>query len=428
MDRELKRSTEQLLLEFYERLPIPLHRRNMKIVELPKKISTILGMRRIGKSHLLYQRINELLETGVTREQIYYLNLEDDRLPEFDKGTLGELIDGFYELYPQNHQRHCYLFLDEVQNAPDWSKLMRRLHDTKDVSLYLSGSSARLLSKEIATELRGRAISTEVWPYSLSEFLQASHLPKVAAGPMSPRARDEYLALLRDYLLKGGFPEPIDYSEIDRRRVHQDYVSVTILRDILERHEVKNEHLVRYLIKFALGNTGKLITFNKLFHDLQSQGYKIGKSTIYEYFGYITDCYLIALIPLYSESRRKQESNPRKVYAVDTGLARSHMIGITQNLGRLFETLVYLDLRRHGCEEVYYYTTESGKEVDFIAHGFDGRLHLMQVCYDIQEKDTFQREQNALNEAEKELGVKGLIVTRENYLDFLASFETNDHS
>jgi hypothetical protein len=229
------------------------------------------------------------------------------------------------------------------------------------------------------------------------------------------------LALLRDYLLKGGFPEPIDYSDMDRRRVHQDYVSVTILRDILERHEVNNEHLVRYLIKFSLTNTGKLVTFNKLFHDLQSQGYKIGKATIYEYFGYITDCYLCALVPLYSESRRKQESNPRKVYAVDTGLARSHMIGVTHNLGRLFETLIYLDLRRHGLEEVYYYSTRSGKEVDFIAHGPDGRLHLIQACYDLQEAETMQREQSALREAEEELGIKGWLVTRENYLDFLHS-------
>lgn len=419
MDKEFKKAGERLLLEFYERLPIPLYRRSMRLVELPKKISTVLGMRRIGKSHLLYQRINELLESGVEKEQIYYLNLEDDRLPELDKGILGDLIDYFYELYPQNHRRHCYLFFDEVQNAPDWSKLMRRLQDTKDASLYLSGSSARLLSKEIATELRGRAISTEVWPYNFSEFLQASHLLPVKAGPASPRARDEYFALLRDYLLKGGFPEPIDYSDMDRRRVHQDYVSVTILRDILERHEVKNEHLVRYLIKFALNNTGKLVTFNKLFRDLQSQGYKIGKTTIYEYFAYITDCYLCALVPLYSESRRKQESNPRKIYAVDTGLARSHMIGVTHNLGRLFETLIYLDLRRHGLEEIYYYSTRSGKEVDFIAHGSDGRLHLIQACYDLQEAETIQREQSALREAEAELGIEGWLVTRENYLDFL---------
>lgn len=419
MERESSRIGEQLLLEFYERLPIPLHRRNLRIVELSKKISTILGMRRVGKSHLLYQRINELLETGVNREQIYYLNLEDDRLPEFKKGVLRSLIEGFYELYPQNHKRHCYLFIDEVQNAPDWSKLMRRLHDTKDISLYLSGSSARLLSKEIATELRGRAISTEVWPFSFSEFLQASELSEFSSGPMSPRVRDEYFMALRNYLLKGGFPEPIAYSEIDRRRVHQDYVSVTILRDILERHEVKNEHLIRYLIKFSLNNTGKLITFNKLFNNLQSQGYKVGKSTIYEYFDYIVDCYLASLIPLYSESRRKQESNPRKVYAVDSGLARSHMVGITNNLGRLFETLVYLDLRRHGFQEIYYYNTQSGKKVDFIAHSSDGQLHLIQVCYDALEVSTLRREQEALHEAEKETGVKGVLVTRENYLDFL---------
>lgn len=424
-EKNLKQIGAKLLLEFYDRLPIPLYKRAMKIFELEKKISTILGMRRIGKSHLLYQKINELLSSGVAREQIYFLNLEDDRLPENEKGMLATLIEGFYELYPQNHQRHCYLFIDEVQNATDWSKLMRRIYDTLDISLYLSGSSARLLSKEIPTELRGRSISTEVWPYSFSEFLKAGKLPEINPAPMSPRVKDEYLYLFRDYLLKGGFPETVSYSDIDRRRVHQDYVSVVILKDILERHKIRNEHLVRYLIKFVLTNAGKLITFNKLFNDLQSRGYSISKSTIYEYFQYITDCYLVMFVSLYSESRRQQESNPRKVYAVDTGLARSHMIGITDNLGRLFENLIYLDLRRHGYEEIYYYQTRSGKEVDFITHGPNGRLHLIQVCYDMGNDETIKREEGGMLEAEEELGVKGTLVTKENYLNFLSELEKN---
>jgi predicted AAA+ superfamily ATPase len=154
---------------------------------------------------------------------------------------------------------------------------------------------------------------------------------------------------------------------------------------------------------------------------LQSQGYKIGKATIYEYFEYITDCYLALLVPLYSESRRKQESNPRKIYAVDTGLARSHMIGITDNLGRLFETLIYLDLRRHGCEEIYYYNTESGKEIDFLTHAPNGKRLLIQACYDMQGKETIEREQRALHEAEAELGIKGYLVTRDTYPEFLAT-------
>src|SRR6185437_3411315 len=119
MDREFKRIGEMVLLEFYDRLPIPLNRRGSRVIELPQKISAILGVRRVGKSHILYQRINELLEAGVKKDQIYYLNLEDDRLPDFEKGMLGVLIDGFYESYPQNHKRHCYIFIDEVQNAPD---------------------------------------------------------------------------------------------------------------------------------------------------------------------------------------------------------------------------------------------------------------------------------------------------------------------
>ncbi len=165
-------------------------------------------------------------------------------------------------------------------------------------------------------------------------------------------------------------------------------------------------------------NVGKLVSFNKLFNELKSQGHSLGKNTIYEYFDYITDCFLAFLVPIYSESRRKQESNPRKIYAVDMGLARSHMIGITDNLGRLFENLIYLDLRRQGCEEIYYYVTSSGKEVDFIAPSPNSRLRLIQVCYDMNDPATAARELSALQEAEAELGVQGTLVTRDNYLAF----------
>ena len=410
---------EPLLLEFYEKLPIPLLAREVQLIELPGKVSAVIGMRRVGKTHRLYQKINQLLASDVDSTCIFYLNLEDDRLPSLEKGMLARLVDKFYELFPQNHQRHCWLFLDEVQNAADWPQVLRRLLDTKDVSLYVSGSSAKLLSKEIATTLRGRAIASEIWPYNLHEYAKARSkcIPK---GSMSPRQRDEYLYLLNEYILNGGFAETVDYSELHRRRVHEDYVSVAILRDIMERHDVKNEHLLRYLIKFVLSNVSKPISLYKVFNDLKSQGRSVGKNTLYEYFDYISDCYLAFLVPLYTESIRKQESNPRKVYAVDTGIAASHMIGARNNMGRLFENLIYLDLRRHGYT-VHYYITDSGREVDFVAIALDGTLQLVQACFDMSDKETKEREVAALREAEKEFNIRGLIVSPSNYKEFISS-------
>lgn len=408
-----------LLLEYYDKLPIPLMRRDIKLHELIGKISVVIGMRRVGKTYLLHQKIQNLIDEGIDRTSIFYINLEDDRIPDLEKGVLASLIEGFYTLYPQNHHRHCLLFIDEVQNAPDWPRVLRRLLDTKDVSLYVTGSSSKLLSKEIATTLRGRSIATEVWPYDINEYakIKSQTLPE---GPMSPRMKDEYLVFLKEYLLSGGFPETVNYSELDAQRVHQDYVSVVILRDIIERHSIKNEALLRYLIKFMLTNTSKPISLNKIYNDLKSQGRPVGKNTLYEYFDHISDSYLSFLIPLYTESTRKQESNPRKIYAVDTGLAKSHILGISENMGRLFENLIYLDFRRKGYQ-VYYYLTESGKEIDFIAQDLTGKLHLVQACLDLSNSETHRRETNALAEAENELGITGSLVNPLNYLEFLNS-------
>jgi predicted AAA+ superfamily ATPase len=409
----------RLLLEFYERIPIPLVKRRITPVELPGKISAIIGMRRVGKTYLIYQKIQELLETEVQKTSILYLNLEDDRLPVLEKGVLGQFIDAFYELYPQNHRRHTWIFLDEVQNAPDWPQVLRRLLDTKDTSLFVTGSSAKLLSKEIATSLRGRAIATEVWPFDIYEYASAS-LQEIPVGDMSPRQKDEFLALINQYLLTGGFPETIGYNDLHRTRVHEDYVSVAILRDILERHEIKNEHILRYLIKFLLTNISRPISLHKLFNDLKSQGRSLGKNTLYQYFEHVSDCYLSFLVPLFTDSSRKQESNPRKSYCVDTGLARSHMFAAGENMGKLFENLLYLDFRRSGYA-VHYYLTQSGKEVDFVARSIEGKTHLIQACFDMSDPETIEREKSALIEAETELAMRGTIVTRDNYREFLDS-------
>lgn len=414
----MKQILAPLLLEFYERLPITLVKRKITPLELPGKISAIIGMRRVGKTFLLYQKIQELLQEGIDKTSIFYLNLEDDRLPELEKGVLASFIDTFYELYPQNHQRHTWLFIDEVQNAADWPQVLRRLLDTKDTSLFVTGSSAKLLSKEIATTLRGRAISTEVWPFDIQEYATAcsQELPE---GRLSPRQKDEYLALLSRYLMAGGFPETIGYTELHRTRVHEDYVSVAILRDILERHDIKNENVLRSLIKFLISNVSRPISLNKLFNDLKSQGRSLGKNTLYQYFEHISDCYLSFLIPIFSDSARKQESNPRKAYCIDTGLARSHLLTVGENIGKLFENLLYLDLKRHG-HTVSYYLTESGKEVDFIARSMNGKTQMIQACFDMSDPVTRERETSALLEAEKELKIPGTIVTPETYLGFLA--------
>ncbi len=412
----------QLLQEFYEQKNRKIIKRLIRIPKISGKINAFIGMRRTGKTYLLYQEMESLLAQGVDQHSIFYLNFEDDRLPSLSPGSLAALIDGFYELYPENHARQCYLFLDEVQNASDWSKVLRRLLDTRQIQLTITGSSAKLLSKELETSLRGRSLATEVWPFSFLEYSKARSIP-LPAPPHSFQTADLIRQNLTSYLKEGGFPETLGLESIDRRRIHQDYVSVVILKDIIERYRIKNEAVLRYLIKILLAQIARPISINKIYSDLKSQGRPIGKNTLYQYLDLISDCFLAFTIPIFSESVRKQQSNPRKIYCVDPGLSQSHTLSVSENLGRLFENLIYLDLKRTN-HQISYYLTRSGYEVDFVAEGADGTLRLIQVCWQLDDASTLERESRALREAEVELNLKGLIVTPNNYLEFLGTIQS----
>lgn len=408
---------ETLLQEFIEKLSniSKIVHREAQVTTLPNKIKVVTGMRRTGKTYFLFQQIKQLLaEKNVPLSRLWYVNFEDDRLLPMTPSKFAELVDGFYELYPENHNQKCYFFFDEIQNVEGWPTVVRRLLDSKNVELYLSGSSAKLLSKEIATALRGRSLATEIWPYSFHEYLSAKEIELDVKLPHSKQAIDVKRKLLHTYLKQGGFPETIHANDASHRDLLQEYVDVVVYRDIIERHHITNITLIKYLTRSLLKNTGTAFSVHKFYNDLKSQGLTAGKNTIYDYLEHIEDTYLMLKVPLYAESLRKVQSNPKKIYAVDTGLAYAYTFGLSQNMGHLFENLIYLDLRRQGCE-IYYYLTEERCEVDFLVRTKQGELKLLQVAFDVEDKQTLDREMRALKQAERELGIKGQLITVDSY-------------
>lgn len=375
-------------------------------------------MRRAGKTFLAFQKIQELLNNKIPLETILYLNFEDDRLLPMDHKEMGKLIDAFFTLYPQNHSRPCFLFLDEVQNVPDWAIVIRRFLDSKNVQIFLTGSSAKLLSKEIATSLRGRSLAVEVWPYSFSEFMQAHNIKRLK-GPFGKKTID----IMRDHLLKyfqiGGFPAVQEFAINERLEVLQGYVETVIFRDIVERYQVTNLSLLRYFIHFLMKNVAFPFSINKFYNDTKSQGFKVGKDTLYHHLDYIEDAYLLFGVPLYTDSLRLRQNSPKKIYIVDDGLLLANTFNLSTNLGKLFENLVYLDLRRQG-KKIFYYKTTSGFEIDFVVQSERGEAELIQVAWDIEDPETLERETRALKEAEKELGIKGRILDFKAYIANIA--------
>lgn len=407
----------QLLLGEFNRKLIRLKdlvEREISFPNAPGKIKVAIGMRRSGKTYFLYQHILKLMQANVSQKAILYLNLEDDRLLPVDDKKLAKFIDAFYALYPENHERKCYLFLDEIQNVVNWPAIVRRLQDTKNVEIFLAGSSAKLLSKEIASSLRGRSLATEIWPYSFNEFLKAKKVT-IERELYDQQTQDLLKSLFHNYLSEGGFPEIILYEPDIKQQTLQEYLNVTIFRDLVERHQIKNPTLIKYMILSMLHNISRSFAINKFYNDVKTQGYKIGKDLLYEYTSYIEDAYLAFLISNYDRSLRKTYTNPKKIYGIDPGLIRALTLDYKNDLGRLFENIVYLDLNRLGCN-IHYYLTEEQTEVDFFVQTSQGHQKLFQVVWDIENIETLQRETSALQKAKQELKIEGEIVTLDSYL------------
>ncbi len=409
-----------LIQEFRGQLPSAEEsvKRDFKFPDVPDLIRVAIGIRRCGKTYLMYQKIRELIEVGVPLDQILFLNFEDDRLLPMDQKTLGKLLDTFYQLYPENHDRQCYLFLDEIQNVEGWQRVVRRFYDSKKVQIFLTGSSAKLLSKEIATSLRGRSISSEIWPYDFGEYCIA-HGISYPSPPHGKKNLDLFYKHYCRFLSVGGFPAVQHLHDNERRTVLQSYVEAVVFRDIVERYKISNIQVIKYLIKTLIKNVATPFSVSKFYHDLKSQGVKVGKDTIYQYLEYLEDAFLAFRVPIFSESLRKSQLNPKKIYIADNGLVTSGRLGISLKLGNLFENQVYLDLRRKG-KQVYYYKTQEGFEIDFVVKDQEGHFEMQQIVWDISDERTLEREERALKSAEKELGIKGKLITpQEKILEFL---------
>lgn len=288
---------------------------------------------------------------------------------------------------------------DEMQVVPGWESFVRRILDSEKVEVFLSGSSAALLSREIATAMRGRAWEVVIHPFSFEEYLRHRELavPK-RPDAMSSRERSSLERAFLDYVVSGGFPEAQGLAAETRQRLLRDYVDVAMLRDVVERHNVSNVAGLRWLVRHILGNAGGLFSAEKFYAALKSQGLSISKDTLHQLLAHLDDCFLVRTVWVESESERRRMSNPRKAYPVDPGLIPVFDRTGRTNLGHALETLVLIELERRRMS-VTYVRTPAGHEVDFLARTATGDETLIQVCADPTSAETLERELRALDEA-----------------------------
>lgn len=381
-------------------IPQGTQRRIYGVSTFPGKANAIIGMRRAGKTTYLHQLRRDRLDSGTPRVHLPYINFEDERLDTLTAQSLGFLLEEFYRRYPDARRRQLITWcFDEIQLVPDWEQFVRRILDSERVEVFVSGSSAKLLSREIATSLRGRGWETVIYPFSFEETLRHTGIP-VPHDPRSISTANRSILehALLDWLRTGGFPEAQGLDQFNRSQLLNAYVDVAILRDVIERHNVSNTAGLRWLVRHLMQNAGSFFSVERFYQTLRSQGFSIAKDTIYQLVDHLTDCFLVRTIWIEASSERQRMVNPRKAYPIDQGLIPVFDRSGRANLGHALETAVLIELERRRCE-VTYVKTKDGFEVDFLARSPDGELDLIQVSADVNQKQTLERELRALEAA-----------------------------
>ena len=380
--------------------------RNLAIPTEVNKIISLIGVRRGGKTYLLYSLIHQLRKR-VHPTSIVFINLEDDRLFPLHLSDMNEFVESYYELFPEHKNTMVYFFFDEIQNVPEWEKFIRRLQDTEQCRIFITGSSAKFLSKEIATSLRGRTVSFEVFPLSFTEYLRFQDIP---VQIHSSRGVAKIRHALAQYIAQGGFPETVGLNEDLCQKILHEYLGLIMYHDVIERHGAANTFLLKFLIKYCFANISNLLSFNKLYNDFRSQGIQLSKNTLYEYISYLEDAYALFTVPVYATSLREGMRNPKKIYSIDHALKQIVEVPFSADTGRIYENIVFLELRRKGRELFY---VKGKKEVDFLFFE-KGKYRLINVCYDIEHPETKKREINGLSEVMKRLKcMEAVLITGE---------------
>ena len=389
-----------LIYDFIERELADVKKRELELPLDINKIVTLVGIRRAGKTYLFYYLARKLREQ-FPRENIVYINFEDDRIFPLALTDMESLIQAYYELYPHKKDEIVYFLFDEIQNVPYWEKFVRRIYDSEKCRIYLSGSSSKLLSKEIATSLRGRTLTYEIFPLGFREFLLFKGVKYI---PYSSKSLAEVKNFFNEYLWRGGFPEVVNYNQEIWRKTLQEYFNLIIYKDIVERYKVTNLSIVQYLAKNLIKNCSSLMSVNKIYNDLKSQGFQISKNTIYDYISFFEDAFIIFLLPIFSYSIRKEWRNPRKVYAIDIALKK--IIDFQEDKGKIYENLVFLELRKKYQNLTYF---KGKQEVDFYHHE---TKTLINVCTEYFNEQTKKREISGLKEAMEVLKIEeSLLLT-----------------
>lgn len=369
-----------------------IEREHVSILE-NDSVVVISGIRRCGKSTLL-QAIR-----AKNDEKDYFLNFDDDRLIQFKVEDFQLLL----ELFGERYGKQTTFYFDEIQNISGWERFVRRLHDYGN-KVYITGSNASMLSKELGTHLTGRYQQVELYPFSFREYLKLNQIEPHSLDHFNTDDKALLKASFNNYFKLGGFPAFLKSKQPEYLK--SLYESV-LYRDVMVRNGITSEQELLELMFFVTSNTSKLISYNSLAKVI---GVK-NATTVKQYLGFLQDAYMLSLVSKYDTSIKKQLHNPKKVYGIDLGLMRQLSFQHSENQGRWLENLVFLELKRQ-TKTVYYH--HNNGECDFVIKEKNSITQAIQVCWSLYDANTKQREINGLVDAMTTYQLKeGLILTED---------------
>lgn len=377
-----------------------------------KKIITVPGVRRCGKSTLMEIAINELVESGVSVERILWLGFDDERLKNMTSDELDDVIVSYMEMYPDILIKDVYMFFDEIQLIKDWEYFVLRVYKSYCKNIYVCGSNATMLSTELSSALRGYPLEYETYPLSFNEYCRFRGIPtKGFLEQDKARLRTAFEA----YNMESAFPEIVlTSSKSERIKLLQGYFDTMLLKDLVEHYRISNIGVVRYFVKRIMANLTKPTSINAIYKGIKSQGLKVSKDDLYLWANYICDIFMFIRISRYDRSLIKEQKSLDKYYCIDNGLRGAVLMPQSNDNGKGLENVVLLQLNRikQPSDKITYYQGE--KECDFVLQRNESVIQLFQVTWDMTDENTREREVNGILEASQITGCDKLfIITKE---------------
>ncbi len=378
-----------------------------------ENIVTVTGIRRCGKSSLLKIAINNLLAEGIPKERILYIEFDDERFSAMTVSDFDDILQAYRDMYPEQPLSDVYMFFDEIQLIKGWELFVLRTFKNYSKHIFITGSTAEMLSGEMASALRGWPDEYVEYPLDFKEYLKFRNLtPDYFSENGAAVAKSAY----RKYCSDGGYPRAVmEESEMAKSKILQSYFNTMLFRDLIEHYEIKTSPaVVRYFLKRVFENVSKPTSVNNIYNELKSQGIKVAKDSLYDWLEYACNIFLLYKVPSYTRSVLKESTLPAKYYVADNGLRRAILNSQGPEEGKALENNIFLHLYRNlGSDDKIFYFNENSRECDFVVLRGGNVGELVQVCWELTPENR-EREINGLVVAAEATGCsKCRIITWE---------------